>query len=87
MADRRSSPDADAVRSLAEKLLHFKQTLSPHERALFAALMLHAQAGRQDQDVQGFDADSPNPHLDALVNVLPAPAPLDPELGASLGRN
>lgn len=86
MADRQSGPESDEARSLAEKLLQFKQSLDPHERALFAALMLYVQRDVQNSDVHGFDG-ADQPLVDVLTSVLPSPFPGDPEIGISLGRN
>ncbi len=86
MADRQSGTESDEARSLAEKLLQFKQSLDPHERALFAALMLYVKRDMEESDVQGFDAGE-LPVDVILTEILPAPFPGDPELGTALGRD
>jgi len=78
---------SDEARTLAEKLLQFKQTLSPHERALFAALMLHVRREAADSDVQGFDEVGSSPIAELITTLFPTPFPNDPEIGAVLGRN
>lgn len=89
MADRRSGSSAEDARSLAEKLLRFKQTLTPHERALFAALMLYVERDLAESDVAGYEIGD-DAWREALAPILPTSFPDDPELGpagATLGRN
>ena len=87
MPDRPSDTIADEARSLTAKLLTFKQSLAPHERALFAALMLHVQRESDTGDVAGFDGGEPNVLREVLASVMPAPYPGDPEWGAAIARN
>lgn len=86
MPDRQGEAVVDEARSLAAKLLAFKQTLDPHERALFAAILLQVQRDGDDGDVQGFNLGEESPARDVLATILPTPYPGDPELSRALGR-